>query len=186
MSTITTIHHYMYVLPLPGFQGIRAEVKTNNGTLQAWFPFPEECRINHTQWWQVGVWVRNDIRPLTVVLFVHHCHLPCNLNTDARLTSGSNLEIQSLELFGRGTSQWMQQRPDPSCGILRKITRIIHSPPATKSCTKPPPSSTNCPACVSQNSTLTLALLGAAEAVVVVLIVVVVVKIIRDSRKQQN
>ena len=146
---------------------------------------------------------------LTVDLHAHGCTLRCTQNTGARHTSGSDLEVQGLEVFGRGKSKWKQQPPHPSCGTVQLLRRPSRTQ-TPRSCTKPPPlsstappphpstehtaqqdkqgtsSSTESPACGSRSNTLTYALVGAAEVVVVAITLAIVAFIIRNSRQQQK
>ncbi|KAK8405978.1 hypothetical protein O3P69_006999 [Scylla paramamosain] len=41
------------MVPLTGFEGVRAKVTTNMGTFTAWFPIMNHCPIGDSRWWQV-------------------------------------------------------------------------------------------------------------------------------------
>lgn len=136
---------YMYVMPMPGFEGVRVEVTSNNGIFQAWFPFMDDCRIDSwgDKWWQVLVEVRKTNTALTVTLALDICQLSCELTTDATHKSGRDLKLQNLKLYGRGASKWKEQRPHPSCKTVNHSTGVPLQ--NLRSCTNPPPISTISP-----------------------------------------
>ncbi|MPC43099.1 hypothetical protein E2C01_036736 [Portunus trituberculatus] len=129
---------YMYMVPLIGFEGVRAEVTTNMGTFPAWFPIMDHCTLDNTQWWQVIMEVnKHTSSTLNVTLTVHNCLLSCELTTGAQHTSGSNVKIQNLEVFGRGTSRWKTDYPPYPCQVQEVATHLTKVNPS--SCADPPP-----------------------------------------------
>ena len=138
------VNKEMYVVPLEGFEGVRAEVTTNLGTFPAWFPIMDHCIIHSSRWWRMMLVVKKvTSSTATVTLRVHNCQLSCELTTDARHTSGSDLKLQKLELFGRGASRWRTQYPRRPCRV--KITIEIFYTETLPFCTNPPPIGTASP-----------------------------------------
>ncbi|XP_063852169.1 uncharacterized protein LOC135095332 [Scylla paramamosain] len=133
-----TVSENLYMVPLTGFEGVRAKVTTNMGTFTAWFPIMNHCPIGDSRWWQVLLEVKKHTSStLTANLRVHNCFLSCELITDATRTNGRDLKLHNLDLFGRGASKWRTQRPESPCHV-EKLANYSQTQILT-SCTNPPP-----------------------------------------------
>ncbi|MPC43097.1 uncharacterized protein LOC123514660 isoform X2 [Portunus trituberculatus] len=132
-----SVNKYLYMVPVIGFEGVRAEVTTNMGTFPAWFPIMDHCTLDNSRWWQVLLVVKKHTNStLTVTLTVQNCLLSCELTTGAKHTSGRDLKLQNLELFGRGGSRWREQHPRYPCRVESEAKDPILV--MTPSCTNPP------------------------------------------------
>ncbi|XP_045128618.1 uncharacterized protein LOC123514660 isoform X1 [Portunus trituberculatus] len=133
----------MFMVPLIGFESVRAEVTTNMGTFPAWFPVMDHCTPDNTQWWRVIMEVNKHTNSaLFVTLAVYNCLLSCELTTGVKSTSESKVEIQNLKVFGRGTSRWTTNYPPYPC----KVQEVANPTTVTlSSCTDTPPISSAFP-----------------------------------------
>ena len=169
----------VYVVPKPDFEGVRAEVETNAGTFNAWFPFMDHCVLNDSQWWmmalEVEIYNSSSLRPK---LRVHNCNFTCEIIVDPNFLHLTNVQIMGLKLFGRGPSKWTWLLPSHPCKVG---DASFQSKPLTlPTCNIPPHHGYPIESSVSGLAILVVMLM------IVMVVTLVLFLLIRHRKRQEN